>query len=108
MSIFVNINEVIYGVTFPLFGKTGVRDETAHPLFKYLTEEAPFEGFDTNEPSGKMLNAFLDEKLLHYLVESSIKWNFTKFLIDREGNVVKQFESTYEPLDMRAEIERLL
>ncbi|MDQ8734140.1 glutathione peroxidase [Paenibacillus sp. LHD-38] len=97
-----------YGVTFPLFDKTDVRDEKAHPLFKYLTEEAPFEGFDTSEPSGKMLNAFLDEKLPHYLLGNSIKWNFTKFLIDREGNVVKRFESTYEPLDMRAEIERLL
>ncbi|MGO4545300.1 glutathione peroxidase [Paenibacillus sp. 2TAB23] len=97
-----------YGVTFPLFDKTDVRDETAHPLFSYLTEEAPFAGFNTNEPSGKMLNAFLEEKLPHYLEGNSVKWNFTKFLIDREGNVIKRFESTDEPLAMKAEIEALL
>ncbi|OMF37220.1 glutathione peroxidase [Paenibacillus sp. FSL H8-0548] len=97
-----------YGVTFPLFGKTDVRDETAHPLFKYLSEEAPFDGFDTSNPSGKMLNSFLSEKLPHYLEGNSIKWNFTKFLIDRSGNIVKRFESTDEPLDMKADIEQLL
>lgn len=97
-----------YGVTFPLFAKTDVRDETAHPLFTYLTEQAPFQGFDTTEASGKMLNAFLQEKLPHYLLGDSVKWNFTKFLIDREGNVVKRFESTDEPLSMAADIEKLL
>ncbi|SFF14624.1 glutathione peroxidase [Paenibacillus algorifonticola] len=97
-----------YGVTFPLFAKTDVRDETAHPLFNYLTTEAPFNGFDTAEASGKMLSAFLTEKLPHFLDGDSIKWNFTKFLIDREGNVVKRFESTDEPLSMKADIEKLL
>ncbi|WP_139996859.1 glutathione peroxidase [Paenibacillus paridis] len=97
-----------YGVTFPLFAKTDVRDETAHPLFKHLTETAPFNGFNTDSPSGKMLNAFLSEKLPHYLEGNSVKWNFTKFLIDREGNIVKRFESTEEPLDMKADIEQLL
>jgi glutathione peroxidase len=97
-----------YGVTFPLFAKTEVRGEAAHPLFKHLTEEAPFDGFDTSNPSGKMLNAFLQEKLPHYLEGNSIKWNFTKFLVDREGNVIKRFESTDEPFDMKANIEQLL
>jgi glutathione peroxidase len=97
-----------YGVSFPLFAKTDVRDETAHPLFKHLTEAAHFNGFDVNEPSGKMLHAFLQEKLPHYLEGNSVKWNFTKFLIDREGNVIKRFESTDEPLDMKADIEQLL
>ncbi|WP_141506569.1 glutathione peroxidase [Paenibacillus luteus] len=97
-----------YGVTFPLFAKTDVRDDSAHPLFKHLTETAPFNGFNTDSPSGKMLNAFLSEKLPHYLEGNSVKWNFTKFLIDREGNIVKRFESTDEPLDMKADIELLL
>ncbi|MBD2868293.1 glutathione peroxidase [Paenibacillus arenilitoris] len=97
-----------YGVTFPLFAKTDVRDDTAHPLFRHLTEEAPFQGFDTSEPSGKMLDAFLKEKLPHYLFGNSIKWNFTKFLVDREGRIVKRFESTVEPLAMKDEIEKLL
>lgn len=100
--------EINYGVSFPLFSKIDVRDETAHPLFRYLTEQAPFDGFNTNEASGKMLNAFLSEKLPHFLEGNAIKWNFTKFLIDREGNVVKRFESTDEPLAMTADIEQLL
>ncbi|WP_042168875.1 glutathione peroxidase [Paenibacillus gorillae] len=100
--------QINYGVSFPLFAKTDVRGEGAHPLFDYLTEQAPFEGFDTTAPSGKMLNSFLEEKLPEFLEGDSIKWNFTKFLIDREGNVVKRFESTEEPLDMKADIEKLL
>jgi len=97
-----------YGVTFPLFAKTDVRDESAHPLFRHLTEQAPFEGFNTSEPSGKMLNAFLSEKLPHYMTGDSIKWNFTKFLVDREGRVVKRFESTVDPANMKDDIEKLL
>ncbi|MCA0756144.1 glutathione peroxidase [Paenibacillus sp. N4] len=96
-----------HGVTFPLFAKTDVRGETAHPLFQYLTEEAPFEGFDTSEPSGKMLNAFLSEKLPHFLEGNSVKWNFTKFLIDRDGRVVKRYESTDEPMSIKSDLERL-
>ncbi|MBW7475141.1 glutathione peroxidase [Paenibacillus oenotherae] len=100
--------QINYGVTFPLFAKTDVRDENAHPVFQYLTESAPFEGFDTTQPSGKMLNAFLSEKLPHWMTDNSIKWNFTKFLVNREGQVVKRYESTVEPLDMKADIEALL
>lgn len=100
--------EINYGVTFPLFAKTDVRDETAHPLFQHLMDKAPFQGFNTDEPSGKMLNAFLTEKLPHYLEGNSVKWNFTKFLIDRKGNVVKRFESTDEPASMIPDIEALL
>jgi len=97
-----------YGVTFPLFAKSDVRGESAHPLFAYLSEEAPFQGFDTSEPSGKMLNAFLSEKLPQFLEGNDVKWNFTKFLIDRNGNVVQRFESTVEPLAMTSDIEKLL
>jgi glutathione peroxidase len=73
-----------------------------------MTVNAPFRGFDVSQPSGKMLSAFLMEKLPHFMIDDSIKWNFTKFLIDREGNVVKRFESTTEPLDMEIDIEALL
>jgi glutathione peroxidase len=100
--------QINYGVTFPLFAKTDVRDETAHPLFKYLTETAPFEGFDTSEAGGKKMDTYLSEKHPQRMRDNSIKWNFTKFLIDREGRVVKRFESTVEPLDMKADIETLL
>lgn len=100
--------QINYGVTFPLFSKTDVRDENAHPVFQYLTEAAPFQGFDTTQPGGSKMNAFLSEKLPHWMGDNSVKWNFTKFLVDREGRVVKRFESTVEPLDMKADIEALL
>lgn len=97
-----------YGVSFPLFSKTDVRDESAHPVFNYLTANAPFRGFNTDEPSGKMLSAFLNEKLPHWMNDDSIKWNFTKFLVNRQGEVVGRYESTVEPLSMAADIEALL
>ncbi|WP_219834558.1 glutathione peroxidase [Paenibacillus sp. R14(2021)] len=100
--------QINYGVNFPLFAKSDVRGESANEVFRYLTESQPFRGFDTSEPSGKMLHAFLSEKLPEWLIDDSIKWNFTKFLIDREGNVVGRYESTVEPLAMKEDIEALL
>lgn len=97
-----------YGVTFPLFEKTDVRGANAHPLFKYLTEEKAFEGFDLNHPIGKILNSMLQEKFPEFLAGDSIKWNFTKFLIDRDGRVVSRVEPTSSPLDMEEEIKKLL
>lgn len=97
-----------YGVTFPLFEKVEVRGAGKHPLFAYLTEQAPFEGFDISTPSGKMLNAYFEEKMPDRLKDDEIKWNFTKFLIDREGRVVKRFESAVDPLDIAPVVESLL
>ncbi|MEK8129320.1 glutathione peroxidase [Paenibacillus filicis] len=95
-----------YGVSFPLFDKVEVLGEDKHPLFAYLTEQAPFEGFDTEHPGGKILSSILEQQGL--LEGNDIKWNFTKFLIDREGRVAGRFESTVEPADMYAAIEELL
>ncbi|WP_274654479.1 glutathione peroxidase [Paenibacillus humicola] len=84
--------KINYGVTFPLFAKTDVRDETAHPLFAYLTEAAPYQGEDAAE-SGN---------------DNSIRWNFTKFLIGRDGQVVGRFEPRVVPNDIKPSIESLL
>jgi len=100
--------KINYGVTFPLFEKTDVRGDSAHPLFKYLSEAVPFKGFDLNSESGKMLNDVLTSNFPNFLEGNSIKWNFTKFLIDKEGNVVARFEPTEKPEDMIPEIEKLL
>jgi glutathione peroxidase len=97
-----------YGVDFPMFEKIDVRGKEAHPLFRYLTENTSFKGFDLSHPSGKILNAFLQEKFPDYLMGNSVKWNFTKFLIDSEGNIVERFEPTTEPMDMKSKIEILL
>ena len=100
--------EINFGVTFPLSEKTEVRGKNIHPIFKYLTEQLSFQGFDMNNLSGKMLYTFLQEKLPEYLLGDSVKWNFTKFLIDRQGNVVERFESTIDPMDIEGNIKNLL
>lgn len=93
---------------FPLFEKSEVRGTNAHPLFQYLSQAASFKGFDVTTPKGKMLQDFLQEKFPESLVGDSIKWNFTKFLIDRQGNVVERFEPTIEPLDIIPAMKKLL
>jgi glutathione peroxidase len=103
-----NFCKLNYGVTFPLFEKTEVRGKNAHPLFKYLTDQTTFNGFDMEQPSSRMLQAYITEKYPEFLIDDSIKWNFTKFLIDKEGNIVSRFESTTEPMDMVPHIENLL
>ena len=96
-----------YGVTFPMFNKVEVRGEGAHPLFQYLTSVAPFQGMEHNV-SAKVLKGKLEQNFPHLFDGDSIKWNFTKFLIDRDGDVVKRFEPSDSPLDMETDIEKLL
>ncbi|WPP41647.1 glutathione peroxidase [Paenibacillus hunanensis] len=97
-----------YGVSFPMFQKVDVRDRNAHPLFTYLANSKPFEGFDTTHSVAKILLPLLHERHPEYLPGDSIKWNFTKFLIDRDGQVIRRFESTTDPFDMEQDIEALL
>ncbi|MPM69581.1 Hydroperoxy fatty acid reductase gpx1 [bioreactor metagenome] len=97
-----------YGVSFPMFEKTEVRGKNAHPLFNYLTDKAPFKGFDVNHPIGGKLQEILKEKFPDLLEGNSIKWNFTKFLVNRQGKVVGRYEPTTSPMEMKDEIEKLL
>ena len=97
-----------YGVTFQIFEKGDVRGETAQPLFKYLTAQKKFEGFDMHHPIGQKLLEALQQNFPEYLEGDGIKWNFTKFLIDREGNVVARFEPTTTPASIAQDIEKLL
>jgi len=76
---------VNYGVEFPLFEKINVNGENTHPLYKFLKKEA--RGFLRTE---------------------SIKWNFTKFLIDRDGNVINRYGSSTKPKEIEEDIETLL
>ncbi|MFU0825052.1 glutathione peroxidase [Clostridium sp.] len=103
-----NFCKINYGVSFQLFEKIDVRGENAHPLFKYLSEKIPFKGIDKNHPVGSKLTEVLEKEFPEFLEGNSIKWNFTKFLIDRNGNVVERFEPTTEPKDMAPYIEKLL
>ncbi len=76
--------QVNYGVTFPMFAKIDVNGKGTHPLYVWLKLQA-----------GGLLG-------------SRIKWNFTKFLIDRSGKVVKRYAPTVAPADIAADIEKLL
>ena len=91
-----------------MFRKGDVRGDSAQPLFKYLTKEKGFKGLDMDHPNAKVLLDFIKKNYPHFLDDDSIKWNFTKFLIDREGNVVERFEPTKTPEAMASEIEKLL
>ena len=97
-----------YGVSFQIFAKGDVRGENAQPLFKYLTEQKGFKGFDMNHPIGAKLEEVLKSNFPEILEGDGIKWNFTKFLIDRDGNVAERFEPTTNPSDIAADIEKLL
>jgi len=97
-----------YGVTFQLFEKGDVRGETAQPLFKYLTEKAAFKGFDMNNPDEKGLSDFITKSCPEFLEGNSIKWNFTKFLVDRDGNIVERYESPTKPEAMVPDIDKLI
>lgn len=102
ISNFCSLN---YQVEFPLFQKIEVNGENAHPLYQYLREQAPEEEkLDENGTLYKHLSANAPE----LLEGSTIKWNFTKFLIDQEGNIVKRFSPTTTPEEIKGDIEKLL
>ncbi|GAA0108885.1 glutathione peroxidase [Clostridium tertium] len=79
-----NFCQINYGVTFNMFEKIDVNGSNTHPIYKYLKEQ---------------------EK---GLLTKDIKWNFTKFLIDKEGNVIKRYSPATSPLKIKTDIEKLL
>lgn len=83
-----------YGTEFPQFKKIEVNGENADPLFVFLKAQKGFEGFNLDHPIGKKLDEMFRKMDPDYDKNDDIKWNFTKFLIDREGNVVNRFEPT--------------
>ena len=82
-----------YNTQFPQMKKSDVNGETAIPLFKYLKEQKGFEGFGVS-PAGIAMAGLLKGIDKNYKKNPDIKWNFTKFVIDRQGNVVARFEPT--------------
>ena len=96
-----------YGVTFPMFAKGDVRGETAQPLFKYLTAQKGFQGFDMSHSIAQLLVDTLNEDFPEYL-DDYPRWNFTKWLLNRDGEVVARFEPTTTPDKIAADIEKLL
>ena len=97
-----------YGTKFPQFRKVEVNGEQAIPLFKWLKEQKGFEGFDEDNQLTPILNEMLGKADPDFASKPDIKWNFTKFLIDRNGQVVKRFEPTRNMADVEREVEKLL
>ena len=96
-----------YHTQFSQMKKSDVNGETAIPLFKYLKSQKGFEGFGKG-PKALAMSALLSKMDKDYKNNSEIKWNFTKFVIDRGGNVVARFEPTAK-MDKVAEfVESLL
>lgn len=82
-----------YNTQFAQMKKTDVNGENAAPLFAYLKEQKGFEGFGKG-PAALAMGVMLKKIDKNYKDNPDIKWNFTKFVIDREGNVVARFEPT--------------
>ena len=98
---------VRYGVTFPMSAKADVRGDDAIPLFRYLTKQKGFEGMGKGLKN-KAFDMMLKAKYKDGYKDSQVKWNFTKFLVDRHGEVTARFEPAVEPADIAAHVEKLL
>ncbi len=97
-----------FSVTFDQFSLVDVNGENADPLFKYLKQETKFEGFGLNHDAFKAHSFYRKIKKTIENQSSDIRWNFTKFLVDKDGEVVARFESS-EPIEIiRGEVNRLL
>ena len=96
-----------YNTMFPQMKKSDVNGETAIPLYKYLKSQKGFEGFGKG-PTALAMNVMLKKIDKDYKNNSEIKWNFTKFVIDREGNVVARFEPTEKMENVAACVEKLI
>ena len=96
-----------FGTEFPQFKKIDVNGETAEPLFAYLATEKPFTGFGTGLKFAAM-NKFSEMNNKKFGDKAYIKWNFTKFLIDREGKVVARFEPTVDMKEVKAAVQAAL
>ena len=95
-----------FGITFPQFQKIDVFGENQIPLYKWLEENSTFEGF--NGFMGKMVSLAAKRNDKDYKNNNRVKWNFTKFLIDREGNLVSRFEPTTNMKEVKKQVESLL
>jgi glutathione peroxidase len=82
-----------YKTKFPQMKKSDVNGENALPLFTYLKEQKGFEGFGKG-PKAMAMSVMLSKIDKDYKNNPDIKWNFTKFVVDREGNVAARFEPT--------------
>ena len=94
-----------FDIQFPQFDKIDVNGANAHPLYTYLKAQKGFGGFDVNDQRGKMMDGMLRKQDADYDKKPDIKWNFTKFLVSRDGRVLKRYEPTDKMEDIEADIQ---
>ena len=92
---------------FPQFAKINVNGEDADPLYAFLATEKPFTGFGKGLKNAA-LNKFAEMNNKQFGDKAYIKWNFTKFLVDREGKVVARFEPTIDMREVKAAVAAAL
>lgn len=105
ISSFCKVN---YGVTFPLFSKIEVNGANEAPLYTWLKKKAPFKGFELDKEAGKVIKGVLEKNYPENLSGDGIKWNFTKFLVGRDGESVSRFEPSVTPEELDSIVEAAL
>ena len=97
-----------YGTDFPRFKKVKVNGPDAEPLFLFLQEQKGFAGWNMEHPLAHILDDMLSKQHADYKSKADIKWNFTKFLINKKGQVISRFEPTESIASIETQIEELL
>lgn len=97
-----------YGTKFPQFKKIDVNGENQTALYAFLKSEKGFEGFDMEDKLGPLLDQMMTKADPNYKENPDIKWNFTKFLVNRKGEVVARFEPTHNMEDVEKQCAALL
>lgn len=105
---YVAFCQLNYNTKFRQMHKVEVNGGNENELFKYLKSQKGFEGFDPNHQLTPILEKMFDKNLPGWRESSDIKWNFTKFLVDRAGNVVYRFEPTATAEQMMPIIQEIL
>ncbi len=98
-----------YSIPYTIFSKIDVNGENETSLFKFLKMKKGFEGFNNpKHPLNDKLHEMMLKKDPNYQLNSDIKWNFTKFLVDRNGEIVKRFEPVDDMKDVDKAVLKLL
>ena len=97
-----------YDIRFPQFDKIEVNGKDEAPLYTFLKQQRGFAGFDTEDRLGKLLDEMMRKQNPDYDKDPSIKWNFTKFLIGRDGQVLQRYEPTARMSDIEADVRQAL
>ena len=97
-----------FNTTYEQYKKSDVNGEKELPLYTYLKSRKGFEGFDKSHKLSSLLDDMLGKADPDYAKKPDIKWNFTKFIVNRDGEVVKRFEPTADMADVEAFVKSLL